>query len=161
MNHSLPFFSGLSLIIHVLIIVVSSVYNWFRGNGPRPEYVPVIAGPARRDFKQVVSIAILIGMSTFMLLFTAVALDTGMRVGANEPQRQYMAKLAAQAWSEIDKNVLQDNIQYTRPYTPGNTATHNTSTPAVKQAQPVQQEEQKQKQQTVPKKTDTALVISI
>lgn len=112
-----PFFSGLSLIIHGVIIVSALIANAFKADGPRPLYAPKDVSKFRYAMKRTLAISILIGMSCFMIAFTAFALHTGIRVGADEPQRQYAVRLASGLWQEYGSSTpwLEDQMQYTRP----------------------------------------------
>lgn len=111
-----PFFSGLSLIIHGVIIASALIANVFKVDGPRPLYVPKTVSKFRYTMKRTLAVSIIVGMSCFMIAFTAFALHTGLRVGADEPQRQYVEKTVVELWDVYkDGTWLADEIEYKHP----------------------------------------------
>jgi glucose/arabinose dehydrogenase/peptidoglycan/xylan/chitin deacetylase (PgdA/CDA1 family) len=86
-------FVGLSLLIHILIIVSAKVVNYIRKRGESPAFQTYGKGggvvtSARAN--AVLSYAILFLVSSYMLLLAGAALGTAYIVGADEPQRVFV-----------------------------------------------------------------------
>src|SRR3989344_6677220 len=78
--------SGLSLIIHLLVIAVSSLLSLFVWKKEKKliESFVVLDTVSRRVFKYGVSILVVISISLVMLTSFMIALTTGIREGSRE-----------------------------------------------------------------------------
>ena len=89
-------FSGLSLIIHLLIIAVSSVVSsvmllWKKDEEHAFVAVPAVADTyLRRRLKYGLSVFIMVLLFGIMLTSFIMVLATGARAGSSEPQVQYI-----------------------------------------------------------------------
>ena len=84
-------FAGLSLIIHLLIILTAKVLNRMRHSGESSAFQTYGKGGGvvfSRRVNIALSYSIVILVSTYMILLTALALRTAFLVGANEPHRR-------------------------------------------------------------------------
>jgi ABC-type multidrug transport system fused ATPase/permease subunit len=99
MPQSTPF-SGLSTIIHLAIIILASLILWFRkrilnkifgitpGLDVSRAIVPVSNGLRERS-KRIASIAIILLMTTTIVISFSLALYTGLKAGQNESHIQF------------------------------------------------------------------------
>ncbi len=86
-------FSGLSLIFHLGIIAISSTAGFFgftrkRTKGHQFKYPRMMS-----ILNPMISVAILVAIGSVSLSFIATALTTGLIVGADEPQREFVTEL--------------------------------------------------------------------
>lgn len=99
-------FSGLSLIVHLVVIGVGKLVILYK----RFPKTNIYAKPRLKfqgsklalflGFKSVVSIIIVVSLTTLMLTSFGVAIQTGVREGSRESQRQYI------------QEVYEDTIYY-------------------------------------------------
>ena len=94
-----PLPSGLSLFIHLGVILVAWVLGLFGITRARKKENQDTELLTSRDFARVVSVQIvamlvLVVMGTLMTTFFLVAIQTGIREGANEPHRVFLKKTA-------------------------------------------------------------------
>jgi hypothetical protein len=88
-------FSGLSLIFHVGIIALSSIAGLLGFTRKRKKGFETEGFVAQVSTytNPLVSLAILIAIGLVSISFVATALKTGFTVGADEPQREFVAEL--------------------------------------------------------------------
>ncbi len=99
MPQSTPF-SGLSTIIHLIIIILASIILWFRktilqklfgvssAQGELPEVA--LASASRELSKRIASIFIITVMFLAIMTSFTLALLTGLRTGIDEPQNEFL-----------------------------------------------------------------------
>ena len=100
-------FSGLSLVIHLVVIAVASV---FKKGGGATQRVTTQQILKHKTFKHVLSICILIVVSSFMLLSFAIAVKTGIREGANEPHMIYVRQGLENVGGVEEVNARSNNL---------------------------------------------------
>lgn len=95
--------SGLSLFIHLFIILFAKVLGLFgigNGQSQKPAVKTYTSEPEFDEepgmllavSKSVISVFILISMFTASIGFVTIAIQTGLREGAREPQRSFIEK---------------------------------------------------------------------
>ncbi len=96
-------FSGLSLVIHLIIIGVATLFSPLL---KKKEHVPKIyqmeESRTRRIFKLSSSILILIIISTLMIVSFALALRTSIREGEKERHMQYIREEIAAFTTKLE-----------------------------------------------------------
>ena len=104
-------FSGLTLIIHLIIIGIGKTIDFFQGKFLSNKSKPT-ALKQKADyllaFDKTFSIAVILLLSTLMLIFFSVALNTSIREGADEWHRRQLK----QAWVYManDLNQLKNGV---------------------------------------------------
>lgn len=83
-------FSGLSLIFHIAVIIIGIISDFFAKKKKRlslvvkkEETILCVA------LKRIISVSIVTGLSTMMLIFFGIAIKTSVREGENEWHRKY------------------------------------------------------------------------
>ncbi len=87
--------AGLSLIVHLLIISMAAIFNFVRGrkissafDTKKKEH-----GPSSKFVSMLVSGSILTFVFVYMFSLMTLAISTGVKVGADEPQVIFMKEL--------------------------------------------------------------------
>lgn len=89
--------SGLSLILHLVIIATATVFGFIFGrNALKLARVGGLTDSLPNGvalwLKRTLSITIIVGLTMLMVLFTSIAIKTGIREGENEWHMQYFKK---------------------------------------------------------------------
>lgn len=113
MMSPLPF-SGLSLIIHLGIIVFAFIAGLFGFDRKRKKgFADMgIASPVVQVAKPIISLIILgfVGSITALFIFTAV--NTGIESGANEPQRIFVEEVYRDIEEGNIKSFFESHLKY-------------------------------------------------
>ncbi len=100
--HMKPF-SGLTLIIHLLVIAIGNIVALFVSRKIAKSTSNVVVKDAVAGLYRALSISIIFILSLIMITFFSVAIRTSVREGANEWQRRQMRV----AWSYIEHKVYE------------------------------------------------------
>ena len=107
--------SGLSLIIHLAIIALATLLGFLIGTQRRDAVTRVFAAQggtvAHRAILQMISISIIVILGTLMLFATTVAIKTGIREGAREPQVIFVKRELRQA-NELFATTWEDTLEH-------------------------------------------------
>ncbi len=103
-------FSGLSLIVHLLIVVGTAVFSFLFPKGeqdvvPRQDRVPQTS--MVYFSKSALSILLILGISTFVVVSFISTLRMGIREGAQEAHMQYLQREFAQL-----REIRPDSLTY-------------------------------------------------
>lgn len=113
--------SGLSLFIHLAIIagamILSAIIGRKRWEAFRHALSANGATVSHRFILQFISVAIILFLGAFMLFATSIAVRTGIREGASEPQvifvkKQFdaISKYSAFAWGHRDEWLTPQTV---------------------------------------------------
>ena len=110
----IPIF-GLSVFLHLAIIVSAKALNYFRGNGKRSAYQSYNknGGLVQSKFtNKLISYAILVFVSCYMIRLAFIAIITAISVGADEPQVIAYREFAVVLWMALSYLMLQTVFVY-------------------------------------------------
>ena len=109
-------FSGLSLIIHLLIILFAKCYNAVRGKSNIDSAFQTYeknGGMVRGVImNRILSILILLFISTYMFVLTGIAIITATSMGADEPQVIAYREFAVLIWVALTYLLMQTGFVY-------------------------------------------------
>ena len=107
-------FSGLSLIIHLTIIGVSSAINFLFVKKKLGDQKPSVAEtPLRRYINCVISVLIILVITVLMSASFLIAIKTGIREGSREPQIRYLQR----GFEHAKQYVRLNTVEYEREKT--------------------------------------------
>ena len=99
--------SGLSLLIHMLIIGFAVVWNFANGKGTQSVYQskPSQGSFLRQTMNRVVSVLIIVSLGSTTFFLASLAVVTGIEEGRDEPQVRFIKQSYA--------DIREGNVDFT------------------------------------------------